>query len=125
MGQDVPLTKAQVLAKFPDLTATQVENVVNLSNSRGPNGGSGLKDYTDQLEQEIKSIMESSNKIDPGAQTVGMTRIMKKRFAEEVLQRKLDPKYVGYTYDQIAQDVLVEHTRELKNGEGIYHDFKS
>ena len=120
LGQDVPLTKAQVLAKFPDLTATQVENVVNLSNSRGPNGGSGLKDYTDQLEQEIKSIMESSNKIDPGAQTVGMTRIMKKRFAEEVLQRKLDPKYVGYTYDQIAQDVLVEHTRELKNGEGIY-----
>lgn len=120
LGQDVPLTKAQVLAKFPDLTATQVENVVNLSNSRGPNGGSGLKDYTDQLEQEIKSVMESSNKIDPGAQTVGMTRIMKKRFAEEVLQRKLDPKYVGYTYDQIAQDVLVEHTRELKNGEGIY-----
>ena len=120
LGQDVPLTKAQVLAKFPDLSATQVENVVNLSNSRGPNGGSGLKDYTDQLVQEIKSVMESSNKIDPGAQTVGMVRIMKKRFAEEVLQRKLDPKYAGYTYDQIAQDVLVEHTRELKNGEGIY-----
>ena len=120
LGQDVPLTKAQVLAKFPDLSATQVENVVNLSNSRGPNGGSGLKDYTDQMIQAIKRVMESSNKIDPGEQTVGMTRIMKKRFAEEVLQRKLDPKYVGYTYDQIAQDVLVEHTRELKNGEGIY-----
>jgi len=120
LGQDVPLTKAQVLAKFPDLSATQVENVVNLSNSRGPNGGSGLKDYTDQLVQEIKSVMESSNKIDPGAQTVGMVRIMKKRFAEEVLKRKLDPKYAGYTYDQIAQDVLVEHTRDIKKGEGIY-----
>ena len=120
LGQDVPLTKATVLAKFPDLSPTQIENVVNLSNARGPNGGSGLKDFTDEMVQEIKGVLESSNKIDPGAQTVGMVRIMKRRFAEDVLKRKSDPKYVGYSYDKIAQDVLLEHKRDLKNGEGIY-----
>ena len=120
LAQDVPLTTAQVRAKFPDLSATQVDNVVNLSNTRGPNGGSGLKDYTDQMVQEIKSVMKSSNKIDPGAQTVGMIRIMKRRFAEEVLERMAKPDYAGYGFEKAAKDVLVEHTRELKNGEGIY-----
>lgn len=120
LAQDVPLTTAQVRGKFPNLSATQVDNVVNLSNTRGPNGGSGMKDYTDQLVQEIKSVMQSSNKIDPGAQTVGMVRIMKRQFTEDVLKRKQDPKYAGYSFEALAQDVLVEHTRELKNGEGIY-----
>ena len=117
---DTELSKSQLRARFPDLSASDIETLHGISSNRGSSGGSGLKDYTDELVQDIKSVLESSNKIDPGSQTVGMTRIMKKHFAEDVAEKLADKEYAGYGVDRIAQLVKTEHKAMLKEGKGIY-----
>ena len=77
-------TEAQLAAKFPGLSPTQRQQLASPTSMGGHGGsGSGLKTYTDVMAQEIKSVMKTSNQIDPGAQTTGMIGIMQRQFVED------------------------------------------
>lgn len=122
-----PLTEAQLAAKFPNLSVTQRQQLASTSSMAGHGGsGSGLKTYTDVMAQEIKSVMKTSNQIDPGAQTTGMIGIMQRQFVQDFIKYKNDPKTYGFFKDDaaIAQEILANHRKMLHadsgKGEGIY-----
>jgi len=121
------LSLAQLAAKFPGLSPTQRQQLASASSMGGHGGsGSGLKTYTDVMEQEIKSVMKTSNQIDPGAQTTGMIGIMRREFVKDFLERKNNPKkYGAYENDEaIARELLANHRDMLHadggKGKGIY-----
>ena len=127
-----PLTQAQLAAKFPGLSPTQRQQLASASSMGGHGGsGSGLKTYTDVMAQEIKSVMKTSNQIDPGAQTTGMIGIMQRQFVEDFIKYKNDPKTYGFFKDDaaIAQEILANHKKMLHAeggmGEGIYRRITS
>ena len=121
-------TESEIAAKFPALTPTQRQQVVSATGMNGSgNGSKGLKSYTDNLSQAIKTASGTDNLVDPGFMATGMIGIMKRNFTQEFFQRRNDPKYGNYSDDQIAQELMLNHLDALNadGGKGIYERIKA
>ena len=106
---------AELQAKYPALKATQRKSLVEASGASGSttNGSGGFRKFTDELEQILKSELKSSNLVDPGAATVGIIRVMKSKFASDVMDLKASKDWKNNTYETIAQEVLRRHKVDI------------
>ncbi len=106
---------AELQAKYPALKATQRKSLVEASGASGStqSGSGGFSKFTDELEQILKSALKSSNLVDPGAATVGIIRVMKSRFASDVMDLKASKDWKNNTYETIAEEVLRRHKVDI------------
>ena len=106
---------AELQAKYPALKATQRKSLVEASGASGSTtkGKGGFSKFTDELEQILKSELKSSNLVDPGAATVGIIRVMKSRFASDVMDLKASKDWKNNTYETIAEEVLRRHKVDI------------
>ena len=105
----------ELQAKYPALKATQRKSLVEASGASGStqSGSGGFSKFTNELEQILKSQLESSNLVDPGAATVGIIRVMKSRFASDVMDLKASKDWKNNTYETIAEEVLRRHKVDI------------
>lgn len=114
-------TEPQLIAKFPALSPTVRQQILSASNMNGSGGGKGLKSYQDEIAQDIKSVSQTSNLVDPGFQTTGMINLMRQNFTKDFFARRNDVvKYGAYSDDEIAQELKINYIDQLHKGTGIF-----
>ncbi len=113
---------AELQAKYPALKATQRKSLVEASGASGSttNGKGGFTEYTDEIEQVLKSQLKSSNLVDPGAATKGIIRVMKQQFVADVMAMKATEKGSRESFSVLAKSVLANHLKQIREDSGIY-----